>query len=128
LSLRSCACALAAIAASGCAAGTEEVPRTSAGSQAFAKCQSCHSLGPGENLPSGPTLHEVVGRPVAAEPGFDYSPALRRFASTNPRWTPALLDRFVTDPEAMVPGTYMAFHGISDHAERTALIEWLGRR
>ena len=127
--LRLPALGLAALAAAGCAASTvEPVGQSTAGALAFARCQSCHSLAPGENLPSGPTLNGIVGRPVAAQPGFDYSPALRRLALAEPRWTPALLDRMIADPEALAPGTYMAFHGLSDPAEREALIEWLKRR
>ena len=40
-----------------------------------------------------------VGRPVAATPGFDYSPALREFAQRHRRWTRQLLDRYVADPD-----------------------------
>ena len=67
----------------------------------------------------------MIGRAVAAEPGFDYSPALRRFAAANPRWTPSLLDSFIADPEALVPGTSMTFHGIADPAARASLIRYL---
>ena len=93
--------------------------------QAFAQCVACHALEPGRNTPAGPTLHAIVGRRVAALPGFDYSPALRRFAARNPRWTPALLDRFLADPEGLIPGTEMGFVGIGDIARRRALIAWL---
>lgn len=94
----------------------------------YVKCTSCHALETGANLPSGPSLAGVVNGPVAAQSGFDYSPALRRFAAANPCWTPELLDRFIADPEGMVPGTYMGFHGIGDRAERAALIAWLQDR
>ena len=52
---------------------------------------------------------------------------MRRFARRHPRWTPALLNRYAADPEALVPGTSMNFHGISDPAERRALIQYLER-
>jgi len=91
----------------------------------FAPCAACHALEPGRNSPAGPSLHGIVGRPVAALPGFNYSPALRRFAGGNPRWTRALLDRFLADPEALVPGTEMGFVGIADPARRRVLIDWL---
>ena len=58
-------------------------------------------------------------------PGFAYSPALRRFAAKNPRWTITLLDRYAADPEGLVPGTSMAFHGMPDERERRALIKYL---
>jgi cytochrome c len=116
-----------ALAAAACGTTGNGEKAAAVGPAAYAQCYSCHSLEPGENLPSGPTLHAIVGRAVAAEPGFDYSPALRRFAQANPRWTPQLLDRFIADPEALVPGTYMSFHGMADPAERDALIAWLQR-
>ena len=96
-----------------------------AGERLYQQCYSCHSVEPGENLPSGPTLYAIAGRPVAAEQDFDYSPALRAFAEKQPRWTPELLDKFIADPEALVPGTYMSFHGMPDEADRAALIDYL---
>ncbi len=98
------------------------------GAAAYAQCTSCHSLDPGDNLPSGPTLHAIVGKPVAAVSGFAYSPALRAFAATNQRWTPELLDRFIAEPERLVPGTHMAFHGIADKSQRAVLIDYLQRQ
>lgn len=95
------------------------------GAEIFAECVACHALERGRNSPAGPTLHNVVGRPVAVLRGFNYSPALRRFAARNPRWTPALLDRFLADPESVVPGTEMGYVGMRDRARRQALIAWL---
>lgn len=96
-----------------------------AGERAYQKCYSCHALEPGKNDLTGPTLHRIVGRTVAAESGYAYSPALTHFAVANPRWTRALLDRFVRDPETLVPDSSMNFHGIDDPAERAALIAYL---
>ena len=97
------------------------------GERVYRQCYACHALEPGRNTPAGPTLHEVVGRPIAGEPGFAFSPALRRLAARHPRWTPELLDRFLANPEAVVPGTEMGFPGLDDPAERQALIAWLAR-
>lgn len=112
-----------------CAVATAPVPADrQQGAALYAQCTSCHSLEPGENLPSGPTLHAIVGKPVAAESGFAYSSALRQFAVTNRLWTTELLDRFTADPEELVPGTHMAFHGIADESQRAALIDYLQRQ
>ena len=108
------------------AAAAEPAP-PSAGERAYQKCYSCHSLDPGRNKLEGPTLHDIVGRPVAARAGYRYSPAIRRFAGDHPVWTEALLDRFIADPETLVPGTTMTFTGMSDPAERAALIDYLRR-
>ena len=115
-----CAPALLALAA----AGSEPAPDR--GERAYQKCYSCHSLGGDERL-EGPALGGIVGRRVAAQPGFAYSTALKRFAAGQPVWTPQLLERFIADPEALVPGTTMAFTGIRDAEERAALIGYLQR-
>ena len=116
---------LSAVAWVAAALATPAAPPRLAGERAYLKCYSCHALEPGKNDLDGPSLHGVVGRKVAAQPNFAYSPALRRFARSNPRWTPQLIDRFVRDPEALVPGTSMNFHGVPDPVERAALIAYL---
>jgi cytochrome c len=98
------------------------------GEQVYRRCYACHALEPGRNTPAGPTLHDIVGKPIAAESGYNYSPALRRFAEHNGRWFPSLLDHFLADPQAAAPGTEMGFPGIDDPAERQALIAWLESR
>ena len=117
------------LALAACAAAATGPPpeQPSAGEAAYRKCFSCHALEAGRNDLAGPTLHRVIGRRVAAEPGFDYSPALRGFAAGNAVWTRDLLDRFVADPEGLVPGTSMTFHGIRDAAERKAVLDHLER-
>ena len=99
--------------------------KRTASERAYQKCYSCHAVEPGKNDLAGPSLHGIVGRRVASVPGFDYSPALRRFAGNNPRWTTTLLDRYAADPERLVPGTSMAFHGMPDKQERRALMKYL---
>ena len=118
------AAAAALPAAAAATGGKEHAPDT--GERAYLKCYSCHSTTSGETL-EGPDLAAIVGAPVAARPGFGYSPALRRFAKANPVWTEQLLDRFIADPEALVPGTSMAFAGSRDPQERAAIIAYLRR-
>ena len=96
------------------------------GKLAYQKCDSCHSLTADQKL-EGPPLGGIVGRRVASQAGFAYSPALKRFAVRQPAWTPQLLDRFIADPEGLVPGTSMSFTGIRDAEERAALINYLRR-
>ncbi|HXG80408.1 MAG TPA: c-type cytochrome [Sphingomicrobium sp.] len=115
---------LLACAAKAPQAGVDQIAQ---GKRAYQQCYSCHALEPGKNDLSGPTLYGIVGRAVAAEP-FDYSPALRRFASREPRWTEELLDRYAADPEALVPGTSMTYHGLKNADDRKALIAFLKRQ
>jgi cytochrome c len=96
------------------------------GEIAYQKCYSCHAIEPGRQL-EGPSLHGIVGREVAGAAGFEYSSAMRAFATANPRWTKALLDRFIADPESLVPHTRMNFNGIGDRRERADLIAYLRR-
>jgi cytochrome c len=95
------------------------------GERLFRRCIACHALEPGRDSPSGPTLHAIVGRPVASREGFRYSDALRAYARRHPRWTEAELDRFLTDPLSAVPGSDMSFQGLDDPAHRHTLIRWL---
>jgi cytochrome c len=122
--IRAALLAAAPIAAA-CATTTDT--DSSAGSRAYQQCYSCHSLAQGENDLTGPTLYAVIGRNVAAEPDYDYSPALRAFAVREPVWTRDLVDRFAADPEMLVPGTSMAYHGMSNPDERAALLDHLGQ-
>lgn len=97
------------------------------GAVLYRQCGACHALEAGANTAAAPTLYRIVGRPVAVERNYNYSPALRRFALANPRWTPDLLDRFIAAPEKLVPGTEMGFPGLADPAKRRLLIDWLGQ-
>lgn len=93
-----------------------------AGVQAFLPCSACHSVAQDGPALIGPNLWDVVGRPVASRPGFDYSPELKAVGGT---WTPEQLDRFLTDPAGFAPGTRMGYVGVADPAERAALIAYL---
>lgn len=96
-----------------------------AGKRAYQKCYSCHATEAGKNDLEGPSLNGVIGMRVAAVPAFEYSPAMRGFSANHPRWTPELLDRFIADPEALVPKTRMNFPGMRDAKERSALLDYL---
>jgi len=96
-----------------------------AGERAYQKCYACHSLSGPDPSTQGPSLKGVVGRAVAAEPGFAYSPAMQAYAASQPRWEREALDAFVTDPQRVASGNEMGFFGIKDAAERRALIEFL---
>jgi cytochrome c len=90
--------------------------------EVFEPCLACHSYRKDEPLQEAPPLWGVVGRPVASVEGFDYSPALKSLPGA---WDRARLDRFLTNPKAMVPGTQMKLGGIPDPAERAAVLDFL---
>ena len=110
------ACILLAAATFGPAVTRAAAP----GEQAFAECAACHSVDGSNGV--GPTLKGVVGRHSASVPGFAYSNAFKRAQLT---WTPEQLDKYVADPQAVVPGNVMPYAGMSDPAQRAALIAYL---
>lgn len=86
-------------------------------------CLSCHSLSPDEPVLEGPTLWQVVGRPVASVPGFDYSDGLARLRPG--RWDRDALDRFLAAPQAYAPGTAMTMGGVRSAAARAQVLDFL---
>jgi len=93
---------------------------TAADSAAFKPCAVCHSVD-GSNG-TGPTLKGIIGRVSGTVPGFRYSRAMKSAAIT---WDEASLDRYLTNPQALVPGNIMPFSAMPDAAERAAVIEYL---
>lgn len=95
------------------------------GERAFQRCYSCHSVQKGDKGLSGPDLDRLGQRPLAGDKAFAYSKAFKAFAASNPRWTAELLDRFLADPQAAVPGNQMGFFGLRKAEERAAIIAYL---
>jgi cytochrome c2 len=91
------------------------------GVAAFERCQVCHGLdADGKRL--APTLRGIVGQRVAAEAGYDYSPALSGLGGV---WTEERLDAFLEDPGGYAQGSQMDAGRVADRAERVAIIEFL---
>ena len=122
--------ALALLAAAACAHAADpaaERATLAAGERAFQKCYACHSLEGSAPATQGPSLKGILGRPVAGEDGFAYSPAMRAYRTVRPRWTREALDAFLADPQGVVPDNAMGFFGIANDQERRALVEFLAR-
>jgi cytochrome c len=86
----------------------------------FDQCAICHSTD-GSNG-TGPTLKGINGRRSGTVPGFRYSRAMRLADIT---WTETALDRYLADPQGVVPGNIMPFSGVADGAERAKIISYL---
>ena len=96
------------------------------GERVFQYCYSCHSVDPNETATlQGPSLVGIVGRKIAAQAGFEYSPAMRAFAQERGIWSEELLDRYIADPETVVPKTTMAFRSVDEAEERADLVAYL---
>jgi cytochrome c len=90
------------------------------GEKVFGKCKTCHKID-GANG-TGPHLNGVVGRARASAEGFEYSAAM---ASATDPWAPELLNTFLINPKAYVPGTKMNFAGLAKVEDRANLIAYL---
>ncbi len=91
------------------------------GKAVFSQCGICHAVEPGKPK-LGPSMFGVVGRHAASVPGFAYSTAMKAYDVT---WTPETLDRYLAAPMKTVPGTRMAFAGLSDEKNRQDVIAYL---
>lgn len=85
------------------------------------QCGICHSAAKGRNM-IGPSLFGVVGRKAGSEPGFHYSAANKKSGIT---WTDEELDKYLTAPQKVVPGTIMTYAGLKDAAKRADVIAYL---
>lgn len=97
-------------------------PAVSRGKLLFLRCASCHDLSAGASSKIGPSLAGVVGRKAGALPGYAYSSALKE---ANLVWDEVTLDRWLTKPTLLVPGTAMAFVGLEQQPDRQAVIAYL---
>jgi cytochrome c len=86
------------------------------------QCGICHAVAAGENR-IGPTLFGVVGRQAGSVPGFNYTADHKKLGIA---WDAATLDKYLTNPRAMVPDTSMVYAGLKDDAKRADLVAYLG--
>jgi cytochrome c len=114
IALAAGAALLAPLAPVGAATGD-----TVAGRSAFEKrCTGCHAL---DHEKEGPRLAGVVGRKAGTISTFTYSDAVRKSGVV---WTEALLDKWLTDTETVIPDNDMSFR-LNDPVERAAIIAFL---
>ena len=104
------------------AAGVARADGDAARGQAkFGDCAACHKLEAGANN-VGPSLHGVFTRKAGEIADFRYSPAMKRSGIT---WTPETLDKFISDPQVMVPANRMPYAGMASAGDRADLITYL---
>ena len=107
------------------AAGTMPVapghtqPAADDGKQLFEKrCGGCHAL---DRDQEGPRLGGVYGRAAASVKSYEYSVALQK---SHLAWDAQTLDRWLEDPDKLVPGNNMDFH-VESADERSVIIAYL---
>lgn len=82
------------------------------------RCTGCHAL---EANHEGPRLLGVYGRNTGSVPGFPYSDALK---NANIVWNEQSLEKWLTDPDAFLPGNNMDFL-LARPQERKDIISYL---
>jgi len=91
------------------------------GRSLYQACTACHSV---DDNDLGPRHRGVVGRRAGSVEDYSYSPALKNSGLT---WDEATLDRWLTNPSALVPGTKMFFKldAAQDRADVISYLESL---
>lgn len=92
------------------------------GQKVFENCQACHTVERGKTSEIGPSLHGVFGRKAGEGEDFRYSPAMKRSGIV---WSAQTLDRFIADPQQVVPANRMPYGGVPDAQQRADLIAYL---
>jgi cytochrome c len=93
-----------------------------AGAAVFDRCAVCHTNDKGGGDGLGPNLFGIVGRKAATRPGFAYSPPMRKSGLV---WTDVNLTKWVAGPARLVPGTKMAFAGITSKKQQADVVAYL---
>ncbi len=93
------------------------------GQKLFGKCKACHKLTDGANG-VGPFLWGVVGRPIGAAAGFNYSDGM---ANHGGDWSLDNLLGFLEAPKTWSPGTKMSFKGLPKIEDRIDVIVYLNQ-
>jgi cytochrome c len=87
----------------------------------YQACSGCHSI---DENDVGPRHRGVLGRRAGSLPDYRYSQALR---DSHIVWDAASLDRWLTSPQALVPGTKM-FFSLPDAQMRADIIAYLAQQ
>ena len=93
-----------------------------AGKRQFMVCSACHQIGPDAKNAVGPVLNGVVGRKAGTYPGYSYSSANKDSGIT---WTAEELEKYLANPQKVVPGTKMIFPGIKNPQQVKDVIAYL---
>ncbi len=84
-------------------------------------CALCHSVVAGRRA-NGPSLFGIVGRKSGSVEGYSYSSAMK---ASGLSWTSAQLRTYIAAPRKIVPGTKMAFAGMTDPHKVEPLLAYL---
>ncbi|MER9964478.1 cytochrome c family protein [Mesorhizobium sp. M0045] len=115
--------ATAIVTAVGSAHAQDSSPgNAEAGAVVFRRCMACHKVGPDAQNGVGPVLNGIVGRAAGEYPDYSYSSANMNSGLT---WDEPTLTTYLRAPRKLVPGTKMAFAGLSKDQEIADVIAYL---
>jgi cytochrome c len=87
-------------------------------------CRTCHVMREGDNR-LGPNLHKIVGRKAGSLPDYAFSSAMKEAGFV---WDEEKLDRFIANPDEVVPGNSMKpYGGLSSSDDRKKIIAFLAQ-
>ncbi|MGH7024773.1 MAG: c-type cytochrome [Caulobacteraceae bacterium] len=92
------------------------------GQAKFAICKTCHNVTQGSGNMTGPNLYGVFGRKAGTEPGFRYSDGMKALGVT---WGADEIDKWISNPRAMVPRTKMTYIGLENPKDRIDVVAYL---
>jgi cytochrome c len=71
----------------------------------------------------GPNLYKIVGRKAGSLPNYSYSSAMK---GADFVWNEAKLDRFIANPDEIVPGNKMKpYGGLGSASDRAKIVAFL---
>ena len=90
------------------------------------RCARCATRsGAGAKAGIGPAQNGVYGSTAGSRAGFNYSTPLKDAGAKGLVWNDDNLDKWLTSPKALVPGTKMTFPGEKDAQKRADVIAFL---
>ena len=85
-------------------------------------CRTCHTTKEGDNR-LGPHLYKIIGRKSGSLPDYGYSSALK---GADFVWDEEKLERFIANPDELVPGNNMKpYSGIASIDDRARIVSFL---
>jgi cytochrome c len=85
-------------------------------------CRTCHTTKEGDNR-LGPHLYKIIGRKAGSLPDYGYSSALK---GADFVWDKETLERFIANPDELVPGNSMKpYGGLASTDDRASIVSFL---